>query len=192
LGASRRLERVASNAERLNQFLWIDIESSAYTEKTLDIFNDARGRHSRLGVVIQSYLRSSEADTKTLLDRGASIRLVKGAYREPRGIVFQTRGDISKNFTSLLHLLFERGDNFGVATHDSELVEETKRLAESKHTSFEFQMLKGIRDELKEELVNSGYKVTEYLPYGASWLAYSRRRLTEHPSNVLLLLRSLV
>jgi len=191
-GASQRLELVASNAEKLNQFLWVDMESSAFTSRTLDAFGDALSRHRRLGIAIQSYLKRSEADTKALIDLGAGIRLVKGAYREPPGIVFPSRKDITKSFSSLLRLLFERGDNFAVATHDSELIDETKRLAESKHVNFEFQMLKGIRDELKEELVKSGYKVSEYLPYGASWLAYSRRRLTEHPSNVWLLLRSLV
>jgi proline dehydrogenase len=97
-----------------------------------------------------------------------------------------------RSLITLLQLLFERGDNFAVATHDSELIEETKRLAESKRANFEFQMLKGMGDELKVELVSSGYKVTEYPPYGTSWLAYSRRRLSERPCNFWLLMRSLV
>lgn len=191
-GASQRLELVASSAEKLKQFLWVDMESSAFTSKTLEAFAAAQSRHRALGVAIQSYLRRSEADTKALVDSGASIRLVKGAYREPPDIIFPSRNEVSKSYASLLRILFERGDNFAVATHDSELIEEAKRLAESKHVNFEFQMLKGIRDELKEELVKSGYRVSEYLPYGATWLAYSRRRLTEHPSNFWLLLRSLV
>ncbi len=191
-GAKERLERVASNAERLNQALWVDMEGSAFTSNTLGLYTEALERHKRLGVAIQAYLRRSEADIKTLLDHGASVRLVKGAYREPHEIVFPSRREISRNFSALLRILFEHGDNFAVATHDSELVDEAKRLAESKHVIFEFQMLKGIRNELKEELVNSGYRVSEYLPYGDRWLAYSRRRLTEHPSNFWLLLRSLV
>jgi proline dehydrogenase len=89
-------------------------------------------------------------------------------------------------------MLFERGENFAIATHDSKLVDEAKKLAESKHVDFRFEMLKGIRNDLKGELVKSGYKVYEYLPYGDQWFAYSRRRMTEHPSNVWLLLRSLV
>lgn len=191
-GAKKRLERVASNAERLNQALWVDMEGSAFTTSTLNLYAEALERHRRLGVAIQAYLRRSEADLKMLLDHGASVRLVKGAYREPHEIVFPTRREISRNFSALLRILFEHADNFAVATHDSELVDEAKRLAESKHVTFEFQMLKGIRNELKEELVNSGYRVSEYLPYGDRWLAYSRRRLTEHPSNFWLLLRSLV
>jgi proline dehydrogenase len=190
--APRRLELLASNADRLDQFLWVDMESSAVTSKTLEIFKVALTQHRRLGIAIQAYLRRSESDVKDLLDRGARIRLVKGAYREPADLVFPTRDEVSKNYLSLLNLLFERGDNFAVGTHDSKLVNEAKRLAESKHVNFEFQFLKGIRDDLKKELVKSGYRVSEYLPYGASWLAYSKRRLTEHPSNVWLLLRSLV
>jgi len=190
--APRRLELLASNAERLDQFLWVDMESSAVTSQTLDIFETALTRHKRIGIAIQAYLRRSESDAKHLLDRGATVRLVKGAYREPEGIIFPTRKEVSRSYASLLNLLFERGNNFAVGTHDSKLIEYAKRLAESKHVNFEFQFLKGIRDDLKVELVKSGYKVSEYLPYGASWMAYSKRRLSEHPSNVWLLLRSLV
>jgi proline dehydrogenase len=190
--APQRLELLASNAERLDQYLWVDMESSAVTSNTLEIFNAAHAQHAKMGIAIQAYLHRSESDVKALLDHGTRIRLVKGAYREPNGIVFANRNEISKNYVSLLHLLFERGYEFAVGTHDSKLVEEAKRLAESKHVNFEFQFLKGIRDDLKEELVKSGYKVSEYLPYGSSWLAYSKRRLSEHPSNLWLLLRSLV
>jgi proline dehydrogenase len=189
--APRRLELLLSNAERLSQFLWIDMESSAVTSSTLEIFRAAFAKHNKIGIAVQAYLKRSEADAEALLDLGARVRLVKGAYREPRDIVFANRSEISKSYARLLKLLFERGDNFAVGTHDSRLVDEAKRLAESKHVNFEFQFLKGIRDDLKEELVKSGYRVSEYLPYGTSWLAYSKRRLSEHPSNAWLLLRSL-
>lgn len=191
-GAPRRLELLASNADRLGQFLWVDMESSAVTSSTLEIYTAASAKHRRLGIAIQAYLRRSDSDVRVLLDGGASIRLVKGAYREPKELVYSARREISAGYLSLLRLLFESGDNFAVGTHDQELIAEAKRLAESKHAKFEFQFLKGIRDDLKEELVKSGYRVSEYLPYGASWLAYSRRRLSEHPSNFWLLLRSLV
>lgn len=190
--AAGRLEKVASNAQRLNQALWIDMEGSSVTDSTLRVYAAAFERHKSLGVALQAYMRRSASDLRALLDRGAWVRLVKGAYREPHDIVFPTRREISKNFESELETLFERGEYFAVATHDSRLVEKAKKLAESKHVDFEFEMLKGIRDELKGELVGSGYKVSEYLPYGDSWMAYSKRRMTEHPSNVWLLLRSLV
>jgi len=190
--APRRLESLISNAERLGQFLWVDMESSSATSKTLEIYKAEFGKHKELGLAIQAYLRRTEVDLKTLLDIGASVRLVKGAYREPPDMVFPSRKEVTKNYSSLLKLLFEMGDNFAVGTHDSELIAEATRLSDSKHTNFEFQFLKGIRDDLKADLVRSGYRVSEYLPYGASWLAYSRRRLSEHPSNFWLLLRSLV
>lgn len=186
-----RLELLIANAERNDQFFWVDMESSAFTSKTLEIFEDAFARHPRIGIAVQAYLRRTDADLKVLLDRGAHVRLVKGAYREPQDLVFASRSEISESYSSLLEQLFERGENFAVGTHDSKLIEEARRLAESSHANFEFQFLKGIRDDLKTDLVKSGYRVSEYLPYGDSWLAYSKRRLSEHPSNAWLLLRSL-
>jgi proline dehydrogenase len=191
-GAPARLERIASNADRLSQPMFVDMEGSAFTDKTVSIYLDALSKHPRMGLALQSYMRRSGADLKVLLDKGAHIRLVKGAYREPRDVTFQSRQEISDNFTSLMGELFDRGNDFAIATHDSKLVDGAKKLAESKHVEFRFEMLKGIRNELKAELVKSGYRVSEYLPYGDRWFAYSRRRMTEHPSNIWLLLRSLV
>ncbi len=191
-GALARLEEVATNAERLGQKLWIDMEGSAVEEKTVGMYLDALKRHRRLGIALQAYMRRSESDLKLLLDNGARVRLVKGAYRESRDLVYSTRNEVSANFVRLTRMLFERGNGFAIGTHDSKLVEDAKRLAESKHVEFEFEMLKGIRNELKDELVKSGYKVSEYLPYGDRWFAYSKRRISEHPSNIWLLLRSLV
>jgi proline dehydrogenase len=190
--APARLEKVASNAERLGQPIFVDMEGSPFTDKTLSIYYDALSHHPRTGLALQSYMRRSEADLKGLLDRGAHIRLVKGAYREPEAVTYHSRAEISANYEKLMGTLFERGDDFAIATHDSALVEKAQKLAESKHAQFRFEMLKGIRNELKEELVKSGYKVSEYLPYGEMWFAYSKRRMTEHPSNIWLLLRSLV
>jgi proline dehydrogenase len=191
-GAVGRLEKIASNAESLGQSFFVDMESSAVTSKTIEIYLDSLSRHPRVGLALQAYMRRSGDDLKALLDRGAKIRLVKGAYREPADVVYRSRREVSSNYTQLMKMLFERGDDFAIATHDSELVDAARKMAESKHVDFRFEMLKGIRNELKEELVKSGYKVSEYLPYGDQWFAYSRRRMTEHPSNVWLLLRSLV
>jgi len=192
VGAVDRLERIATNSEMLSQALWIDMESSKVTEKTLSTYLSSLGKHKSLGIVLQAYMRRSESDLPKLLDAGARVRLVKGAYRESPNVIYPSRREVSDSFRKLMGQLFERGQGFAIATHDTSLVEEAKKLAESKHAEFEFEMLKGIRDELKEELVKSGYKVSEYLPYGDQWFAYSRRRITEHPSNILLLLRSLV
>ncbi|MGD0396749.1 MAG: proline dehydrogenase family protein [Nitrososphaerales archaeon] len=191
-GAADRLERITANSERFNQALWIDMEGSSVTERTLSMYLTSLSKHRNLGIVLQSYMRRSESDLPKLLDAGAKVRLVKGAYRESREVVYSSRKEVSASFSRLMGMLFDKGNGFAIATHDSALVEEARKLAESKHVDFEFEMLKGIRDELKGDLVKSGYRVSEYLPYGDRWFAYSKRRITEHPSNILLLLRSMV
>jgi proline dehydrogenase len=190
--AATRLEKIAANAERLDQWLWLDMEGSKFTDSTLSIYEAVREKYPNLGVALQAYMRRSESDLKALLDMGGKVRLVKGAYREGRETVFPSRLEIRQNYVKLMQMLFDRGEHFAIGTHDSFLVEGAKKLAESKHVDFRFEMLKGIRDELKVDLVKSGYKVFEYLPYGDRWYAYSKRRMTEHPSNIWLLLRSLV
>ncbi len=189
---SRRLELIASNAERLGQRLWLDMESSRSTDKTLAVYKEARQRHQDIGIALQAYLHRSEADLNSIIEMGGKVRLVKGAYREPHDLVFATRYEIRENFARLMKMLFDKSEGFAIGTHDSFLIGEAKRLSDSSHTNFEFELLKGIRDELKLELAKSGYNVSEYLPYGDRWFDYSRRRMTEHPSNIWLLLRSLV
>ena len=191
-GMNSRLEKIAINAERLNQILWIDMEGSAVADATIQTYLDMHRRHPHTGVALQAYARRSKADLDRILDSGGTVRLVKGAYRESRELVYHTRKEVNDNFARLLTTLFERGRDFAVGTHDSALIAKARELAGSNHDSFRFELLKGIRDEMKEELIRSGYRVSEYLPYGDRWYAYSKRRITEHPSNVWLLLRSLV
>jgi len=191
-GTVNRLEKIAINADRLNQLLWVDMENSPVIDATLQIYLDALSRHPRMGIALQAYTRRSEADLKKILDAGGTVRLVKGAYRESHDFIYPTKKEVDDNFTKLLGILFESGDRFAIGTHDSALIDRAKELAGSRKVDFRFELLKGIRDELKLELVKSGYKVFEYLPYGDRWYAYSKRRITEHPSNIWLLLRSLV
>lgn len=191
-GMSRRLEKIAANSEQLGQLLWVDMEGSKVTDTTIKTYLAARQNHKGIGVALQAYTRRSESDLKALLEVGGRVRLVKGAYKESRDFVYPTRKEVSDNFEKLMGVLFERSDGFAIATHDSALVDKAKKLAESKHVEFRFELLKGIREDLKDELVKSGYRVSEYLPYGDRWYAYSKRRITEHPSNIWLLLRSLV
>ena len=145
-----------------------------------------------MGVALQAYLRRSEADLQNLMDVGAKVRLVKGAYREPPEVAFRSREQVTENFIKLLRILFERGEGFAVGTHDSRPIEEAKRLHESNPgKKFEFEMLRGIRDDLKLKLVKAGHRVVDYMPYGEEWYPYSIRRIKEHPRNVWLLLRSI-
>jgi proline dehydrogenase len=191
-GMLARLEKIAANADRLGQLLWVDMEGSPFIDATLKTYLATLQKHPGLGVALQSYTRRSESDLKAILDAGGTVRLVKGAYREGSEFVYPTKDEVTASFTRCMETLFDRGGRFAIATHDSNLIDKAKVLSESKHPEFRFELLKGIRDDVKEELVKSGFKVSEYLPYGDRWWAYSKRRITEHPSNIWLLLRSLV
>lgn len=190
--AIEKTELLARQAKSLNQMLWLDMEGSKFTDKTLEIYEDMFSRHDNLGVALQAYMKRSESDLMKLIAKGGKVRLVKGAYREPSDMVYRTREEVRGNFAKLMKILFERGNNFAVATHDSVLIDGARELAKSHHPTFEFEMLKGIRDELKMELVEEGYRMVDYIPYGDQWYDYSMRRIREHPSNIWLLLRSLL
>ncbi len=188
----KRLTGLASAASSMGQQLWLDMEGSRFTDKTLETYRELHQTYRNTGVALQAYMRRSEADLSSLTETGAMVRLVKGAYNEPRDLVYSSRKETAENYLRLLRQLFERAENFTVATHDSALIDEARRLSSSHNARFEFGMLRGIRDELKKELVSSGFKVVDYIPYGDQWYSYSVRRIKEHPSNMWLLLRSLV
>ncbi len=187
-----KVGRLVEEAEGMKRMLWIDMEGSAVTTRTLQIYSKLLEAHGNVGVALQSYLRRSEDDLRNLMEIGGKVRLVKGAYREPSDIVFHSREQITENFLKLMRTLFEKGQGFAIATHDSRPIEEAEKLHESSPgAKFEFEMLKGIRDDLKLRLAKAGYRVVDYMPYGEEWYAYSMRRIKEHPSNIWLLLRSL-
>ena len=190
--ARRNVEALIEEASRLKQEVWVDMESSKNTEQTLQIYAALLGSYRNVGVAMQAYLRRSEKDLAGIIERGGRVRLCKGAYRESHEIVYATREEIEVNFVKLMGILFESGIRFAIATHDSKLVDEAKRLSKLHKANFEFEMLKGIREDLKPGLVREGYRVVDYVPYGKEWYHYSMRRIREHPSNFLLLLRSVV
>jgi proline dehydrogenase len=186
------LGTVVSTAESLSNFVWVDMEGSQYTADTVDSYLELAKKFDNVGLAIQAYLKRSEEDVKRILDVNGKIRLCKGAYNESAEIVFKKRDDINHNYSKLMRLIFERGRGFAVATHDEKLIQEAITLSNTHHTDFEFEMLMGIRDKKKLELAQMGYRVSEYIPFGKSWWAYSTRRITEHKSNIFLLARSLV
>jgi proline dehydrogenase len=191
--AESRLDRIAANAESRGQLLYVDMESSGYFVKTIEIFERMMGRHKNMGLAYQCYLRKGRPDFVRLVANGARIRLVKGAYGSERpDVVFKSRDEVREEFSEYAKILFDKGNDFGIATHDTVLVDQAKKLAESHKVTFHFEFLRGIRNELKEELVRSGYRVYDYVPYGSEWYHYSMRRVKEHPSNILLVVRSLV
>jgi proline dehydrogenase len=189
--AAKRATALLDSAGKLGQNLWVDMERSSVVDATLRVYSQLVSRSKRVGVALQSYLKRSEADLNSILDMGGTVRLVKGAYKEGADVSYP-HDEVNEHFRKMMATLFERGDNFAIGTHDNSLIKEAKRMAEKSGAKFRFEMLKGIREDLKPELIASGYKVSEYLPYGDRWYAYSMRRIKEHPSNVWLLLRSIV
>lgn len=190
--------QIAGIAKSVNKFMWIDIESFQFVEDTIAIYLELLKDYKHIGVAIQSYLKRSSSDLLHLLEQGAVVRLVKGAYREDKSIAFQSMGKINSNFSKLMEMLFEyskKNNNiFAIATHDPRLIEEAIALSQKydiDNNKFEFQLLMGIHNKMKEDLVKRGYRVSEYIPYGNQWFPYSMRRIRERKRNILLLARSL-
>jgi proline dehydrogenase len=180
-------ERLIDHASKSHVFVWIDMESSDHIDETLELYHDLFSRYERLGIAIQANLRRSYDDVQDLIRYGAKIRLVKGAYRENEKIAYKTRKEVDQNFVKIMGMLFREANEFGIATHDSKLIDSAVLLSKKYHKKFEFQFLKGIRDELKLQLVRQGFIVSDYIPYGTNWLPYSIRRLRERKRNILLL-----
>ena len=172
--------------------LWVDMEAASTVPDTLWVHERLFEAYGRVGLCLQANLRRTRDDLSRLLDRGAPIRLVKGAYRETPDVAFTGRAEIDREYLAHLETLFREGRDFEVASHDGRIVARALELAKDHATPFEFAMLKGVRDPLKADLVAQGHRVTEYIPYGPSWLPYFTRRLRERPRNVVTMLRSLV
>ncbi len=181
------LDVIIEKALQSQSFVWIDMESSEYTDATFEIYQNLFEKYERLGIVIQANLKRTGNDLDMLLKKGAKIRLVKGAYHENSENAYRTRRAVDENYTKLMNVLFKQGNEFAIATHDSKIIDTAIELAKKHERKFEFQMLKGIRDEIKPILVKSGFAVSEYIPYGTNWLPYSIRRLKERKRNILLL-----
>ena len=181
------LDKIIEKALQSQSFVWIDMESSEHTDDTFKIYLSLFEKYERLGVVVQSNLKRTQNDLDMLLKNGAKIRLVKGAYHESAKNAYKTRHEVDENYKKLMKTLFEKGNEFAIATHDSKLIDMATELSKKHERKFEFQFLKGIRDELKPILVKSGFLVSEYIPYGTNWLPYSIRRLRERKRNILLL-----
>jgi proline dehydrogenase len=182
--------KLVSRAKKLGQFVWIDMESVKFTEDTIAIYLKLYEQYDMTGVAIQSNLRRSASDLLHIVEHGGKVRLVKGAYHEQEEHAFSTKEEVDTNYAKLMRMLFESGNYFAIATHDSIMIEEAIMLG--KDSKFEFQMLMGIRDELKNDLVAKKFAVAEYIPYGSQWLPYSVRRIRERKRNLLLLARSLI
>jgi proline dehydrogenase len=189
------MRRILEPADANGFFVRIDMENSPYTEATLEIVDTLwRQGHTNLGTVIQSYLKRSAGDIQRLNASGVRVRLVKGAYKEPKGIAYQKKTEVDAAYVDLMHTLLDEGTYPAIATHDPDMIEATKTYAKSKgyaNDRFEFQMLYGIRRDLQMSLVKEGYRVRVYVPFGQQWYPYFMRRLGERPANVAFVLRGI-
>jgi proline dehydrogenase len=180
---------VLERARQLSTFVRLDMESSAYTERTLRLFEDRLypAYKDNVGIVLQSYLYRTRSDVERALQLGCRVRLCKGAYKEPASVAFPEKKEVDANYARCMHMLLDAGNYPGIATHDPKLIDDAKRhVADHRidHSRFEFQMLYGIRRDLQEQLVREGYNIRVYVPFGTQWYPYLMRRLAERPANV--------
>jgi proline dehydrogenase len=185
------LSQILEKAENLNRFTWVDMESSHYTESTLQVYKEFVDSYNRIGVCLQANLKRTEGDLKDLMAREGKVRLTKGAYSESNEIAYRKKNMINESYVELMKTLFEQGNWFAIATHDEKMVLEAEALHKDHKADFEFEMLQGIRDDLKQKLAGEGYRVSDYIPYGPEWFNYSKRRLRERKRTIFLLLRSI-
>jgi proline dehydrogenase len=192
---AEQLRIVTQRAAALRNFVRVDMEGSAYTERTLDIVRRARAETDAVGAVVQAYLYRSEQDIRNLLGIGCRIRLVKGAYNEPSQIAFPRKRDADANYLKLMRLMLPSGIYHALATHDPNMIDAAIRFAAERGIAkdkFEFQMLYGIRADLQRRLVREGYRVRVYIPFGRDWFPYLMRRLAERPANLFFLVKNVL
>ena len=190
------VRRLVERAREIGSRVEIDMESSEYTDRTLEIVKTLHGvAPGCVRAVIQAYLFRSEADIRGLNAEGIRVRLCKGAYNEPSTVAIASKAEVDVNYVRLMKLLFDEGVDPAVASHDEAIVREALAYTKAQGLGperFEFQMLYGIRRDLQREIVAAGQRLRLYVPYGDAWYPYFMRRLAERPANVLFLLRNLI
>jgi proline dehydrogenase len=193
------LASLAAHAAQGGGTLWIDMESSAYVDRSLELYRRLKADHPNVGICLQAYLRRTPADVHALLPLRPQIRLVKGAYDEPERIAFRRKDEVDASYQSLSVLMLPhaaRGEmRLGLGTHDTGLIEgvaDHARAAGIPVDAFEIQMLYGIRADEQRRLAADGYVVKDLIAYGEAWYAWYMRRLAERPANVLFALRQLI
>jgi proline dehydrogenase len=182
-------------AARIGGFVRIDMESSPYTQRTLEIVTRVHGRFRACGTVIQAYLLRSEGDIDELNGQRIRVRLCKGAYLEPPAVAFGSKQAVDRNYLRLASILLKCGEYPAIATHDEKMLEGVRHFAAEQGIApdrYEFQMLYGIRRDLQKKLIADGYRLRLYVPFGEAWYPYFMRRLAERPANVLFLARNLL
>lgn len=190
--ATEAVDRLASRAAQLGTTVTIDMEDSRFTARTVDIYAAAQQRHGNLGIAIQAYMKRTPADLERLIPLGGHIRLCKGAYVEPSDVALTVKSAVDAAYAGELRkLMASEVIKPAVATHDKTLIEAARSLAPQRLNYFEFQMLYGVQTSLQEELVDQGFPLRIYLPFGSQWYPYLTRRMAERPANVWFFARAL-
>ena len=192
----QNMKRILKRAKELNNYIEIDMEDSSCTLDTINIFKDLRKEYSNCGMVMQAYLKRGEEYLRDALDylRESSVRLCKGIYNEPPEIAYKGKQEIRENFLKLLEFLFQEKIYVGIATHDIKLINRSRELIKKYNKTnddFEFQMLLGVKVDLRDKLVADGFKVRIYVPYGTHWYKYSIRRMKENPELPLVIIKNI-
>ena len=199
----QNVETLVTRAGELGIFVCIDMENSPRTEATLEVWRRLNAECDNVGIVIQSYLYRSETDLQALCDAGTTVRLCKGAYKEPAAVAFPAKADVDANMIRLMRLMLDRTKTMpagerpclAMATHDEKMIAATKAYAGElgvPRDAFEFQMLYGIRRDLQEALAAEGYRMRVYVPFGTEWYPYYMRRMAERPANLLFVVKALL
>ena len=191
------VREVIARAKSYDSFVRLDMESSAYTDRTLDAFERHLfpGHENNVGIVLQSALRRTLDDVDRANRLQCRVRICKGAYLEPPEVAFPDKADVDRNYVAAMHRLMEHGRYPGIATHDEAIIAEAKRFAKEKGIApdrFEFQMLYGVRRDLQEQIVKEGYRIRVYVPFGSQWYPYLMRRLAERPANIAFMAGNIV
>jgi proline dehydrogenase len=186
------MHKILQRAREYRTFVRIDMESSEYTQRTLDLFERRLfpAYRENVGIVLQSYLYRTFADVEHANLNKARVRICKGAYKEPETVAYPDKKDVDTSYIRCMHALMQYGNYPGIATHDEAIIKEAKRFAKEHQIApsrFEFQMLYGVRRDLQDQLVREGYRMRVYVPFGTQWYPYLMRRLAERPANVAFL-----
>lgn len=189
------MRRILAKAKKQGVFITIDMEDYSRCEKTLKIFKQLRSEYDNVGTVLQAYLYRTVDDVEDLGTYQANLRLVKGAYKESEDVAFPDKKDVDLNFKKIIKMHLLNGHYTAIATHDDQIIEYTKQIVNKysiPKTQFEFQMLYGIRPEKQLEIVNEGYKMRVYVPYGTDWYGYFMRRMAERPANIAFVIKGMI
>lgn len=205
------LKRILEKARFYGNFVRIDMEESTTTDRILELYSQMRDMGMKnLGVVLQAYLYRSDSDLSNLIKRGAKVRLVKGAYREPSSLAYPRKADVDAHFDNLTRRLIDGALTYkadpvsidgrippmaAIATHDEARIDFARSYASQvglPNSALEFQMLYGIRRDLQESLVTAGHPVRVYVPYGTAWYPYLMRRMAERPANLWFFARHII